>query len=154
MVVLVVLACVAAGTGFWKYGMTGDEPRRPQQPETRLDLPHVVRTVRHVEPYTYLELMDAPGSSYWVAAPRTEVRVGDQVVYSGSHEMRNFHSASLGVTFERILFVDLIHALTPEGTIVAGSDASRLAPLRPEVADLTEMAAPDYDPRSEPPQGP
>lgn len=152
-VIFALLACATAATAFWKYGAADDEPRAAR-PAKKLDLPHVVRTVRHVEKYTYLELMDAPGSSYWVAAPHTEIQVGDQVVYSGTHEMRDFHSPSLGVTFDRILFVDLVHALTHHGKIVAGSDATRDAPLRPELAELGELVAPDFDPRHEPREAP
>ena len=93
--------------------------------------------------------MDAPDSSYWIAAPTVAAEVGDRVIYSGAHEMKNFDSKALGVKFDTILFVDLVHALAPDGTIRAGSDASRTAELRPEAAMLRDGPAPDFDPREE-----
>jgi len=149
-IVVAVLVCVMAATAYLRFGTQQKTPRQPSVP-AKLDPPHVVRTVKHVDKYTYLELMDAPDSSYWIAAPHIEIHVGDQVAYSGAHEMRNFHSPSLGVTFDRILFVDLVHALTADGRIVAGSDNSHQAPLRPEAAGLSDTAAPDFDPRQAPP---
>lgn len=152
-VILAILVCVTAGTAYVRFS-SKREASQPPPAAQKLDLPHVVRTVKHVDKYTYLELMDAPDSSYWIAAPRIDVQVGDQVAYSGTHEMRNFHSPTLGVTFDRILFVDLVHAITAEGRVVAGSDDSRQAPLRPEAAVLSDSVAPDFDPRQEPPAMP
>ncbi len=149
-VVLFVLACTTVATAFWRYGRQ-DERAAPRPVSTaKLELPHVVRSVRQVENYTYLELMDAPDSTYWIASPQVAAEVGDQVVYSGVHPMKQFHSRALGVTFDQILFVDLVHAIGPEGTIRAGSDHSRAAPLRPEAEPLADGAAPEFDPRDGP----
>jgi len=152
-VILAVLLCVTAATAYVRFGTSDQTPRQPPAVH-KLDPPHVVRTVKHVDKYTYLELMDAPDSSYWIAAPHIDVQVGDQVAYSGAHEMRNFHSPTLGVTFDRILFVDLVHAITADGRIVAGSDDSHQAPLRPEAAALSDSVAPEFDPREPPPATP
>jgi hypothetical protein len=151
-VILAILVCVTAGTAYVRFN--SQELPRPTPAAQKLDPPHVVRTVKHVDKYTYLELMDAPDSSYWIAGPHIEVQVGDQVAYSGTHEMRNFHSPTLGVTFDRILFVDLVHAITADGRVVAGSDHSHQAPLRPEAAVLSDSVAPDFDPRQAPPAKP
>ncbi len=151
MFVLAILACTTVATAFWRYARAPEEGRTSPAVQTKLELPHVVRSIHQVDNYTYLELMDSPDSSYWIASPRVAAEVGDQVFYHTGQEMQDFESRGLGVTFERILFVDLVHAVSPEGDVRAGSDHSRAAPLRREAAALGDSFAPDFDPRHDAP---
>ncbi|GAB4348628.1 MAG: hypothetical protein Kow006_09520 [Gammaproteobacteria bacterium] len=54
--------------------------------------------------YSYLEVQ-VNGGKEWLAAPQTNVKVGDQVSWSGGSAMTNFSSKSLDRTFDKILFV-------------------------------------------------
>jgi len=53
--------------------------------------------------YLYLEIKSATGN-VWVAAPMADIKVGDQVEWSGASLMRNFSSKSLGRSFAEIYF--------------------------------------------------
>ncbi len=55
--------------------------------------------------YTYAKI-EAGGDTYWVAAPRTAVKVGDRVEHPQGAVMRQFESKTLKRTFDSILFVD------------------------------------------------
>lgn len=50
------------------------------------------------------------GSSIWLAAPETTIRVGQSVRWSGGAPMRNFTSRSLNRSFDEILFVGAVHS--------------------------------------------
>ena len=54
--------------------------------------------------YTYV-LVAAGDTSLWLAAPETEVAVGNTVVWSGGMRMPNFNSRSLNRTFEELYMV-------------------------------------------------
>ena len=51
--------------------------------------------------YVYIKL----DNGQWIAANTFPVSKGDEIQYSGSMEMNNFHSKSLDKTFDSILFV-------------------------------------------------
>tara|TARA_R110002167_G_scaffold12233_5_gene52324 strand:+ start:2050 stop:2967 length:918 start_codon:yes stop_codon:yes gene_type:complete len=53
--------------------------------------------------YSYVEVETNSGNK-WVAAPQTQIAVGDIVSWSGANVMRNFTSSALGQTFDEILF--------------------------------------------------
>jgi len=53
--------------------------------------------------YTYIRIEE---SNTWIATTTTEVSGGNQIVYSGGSEMRDFYSKSLDRTFESIWFVE------------------------------------------------
>ena len=55
--------------------------------------------------YTYVELETESGQIVWLAAPETEVSVGDQVAWPGGARMADFTSTTLNRTFPEILFV-------------------------------------------------
>jgi hypothetical protein len=55
--------------------------------------------------YTYMELSGADGKKFWIAAPTTKVKVGDNVRFNDSMMMTNFASKGLKRTFDTILFV-------------------------------------------------
>ncbi len=54
--------------------------------------------------YTYMEL-ENNGDRFWIAAPTTQVKVGDHIRFVESMVMTNFSSPTLNRTFRRIIFV-------------------------------------------------
>ena len=55
--------------------------------------------------YTYIRLDDGSGKEIWVAVPRTDLRVGEKVLFRGGDMMlENFNSKALNRTFEKIIF--------------------------------------------------
>jgi len=72
--------------------------------------------------YTYAKIK-AGGDTYWVAAPRTAVKVGDRVEHPQGAVMRQFESKTLKRTFDSILFVDRLvvapDKAKPSETVVA-----------------------------------
>ena len=54
--------------------------------------------------YTYLQVTEND-KTYWIAATRMEIEIGETVYFSQAMEMKNFKSESLNRTFESILFV-------------------------------------------------
>lgn len=55
--------------------------------------------------YSYVEVETGAGTIVWLAAPVTEIAVGQRVEWRGASKMTNFSSPSLDRTFEEILFV-------------------------------------------------
>ncbi|MDH5618216.1 MAG: hypothetical protein OEZ11_06210 [Gammaproteobacteria bacterium] len=55
--------------------------------------------------YSYIEVESSAGTIVWLAAPQTDVTVGQQIAWHGASRMTNFSSPSLGRTFPEILFV-------------------------------------------------
>jgi hypothetical protein len=99
--------------------------------------------------YVYLKLKE---QGIWIAANAFAVSEGDQIQYSGSMEMKDFHSTSLDRTFESILFVQnaslvgkdgaAINATTMEGqgskNVQISKSVSVQAPVAGEIATLTD----------------
>lgn len=55
--------------------------------------------------YSYVEVETSTGTTVWLAAPSTELEVGQVIEWQGASKMTNFSSPSLGKTFPEILFV-------------------------------------------------
>src|SRR5262249_13955104 len=66
--------------------------------------------------YTYV-LVDSGAKKIWAAAPQFPVAVGDQVVVPEEMPMRDYHSKTLGRTFDLVYFVSEVQ--------VAGGQAAR-----------------------------
>lgn len=54
--------------------------------------------------YSYIEVTGSKGN-VWLAAPMTQVKVGEKIRYETGSEMRNFTSRALNRTFPSIFFV-------------------------------------------------
>lgn len=54
--------------------------------------------------YTYMELKNGD-KVFWIAAPTTQVKVGEHIRFVESMVMNNFSSKTLNRTFNRIIFV-------------------------------------------------
>lgn len=64
-----------------------------------------VKEVLNANAYTYL-LVTESEKEYWIAIPKTEVKVGKTYTYEGGMEMKKFESKDLKRTFDSVLFVE------------------------------------------------
>ena len=83
--------------------------------------------------YTYIEV-DEKGKKLWVAVMETEVKIGDTVEFPDSAPMENFHSKSLGRTFDRIIFSPVIR-INGKTQAVAAVPGTLQGPGAPEGAN-------------------
>ncbi len=74
--------------------------------------------------YTYARV-ETGGEEIWVAGPPSELEIGSEVTLSGAMGMENFTAASLGRTFDRILFVNGFGS-----SASGGAQARPLAPVQ------------------------
>lgn len=63
-----------------------------------------VMTVEHGGGYTYLEIKEQTGKTFWVAVSAAEVKVGDYVRFQMELTTKNFKSKALKRTFEELMF--------------------------------------------------
>jgi hypothetical protein len=66
-----------------------------------------VLEVLDVSNYTYVRV-DTGQEELWLAGPKVQIKVGDRIIFLPGMLMRNFHSKTLGRTFDRVYFVDRI----------------------------------------------
>jgi hypothetical protein len=65
----------------------------------------IVKEVLNANAYTYL-LVTEDAKEYWIAVPKTDVKVGKTYSYEGGMEMKKFESKDLKRTFDSVLFVE------------------------------------------------
>jgi hypothetical protein len=65
----------------------------------------IVKEVLNANAYTYL-LVNESEKEYWIAIPKSEVKVGKTYAYEGGMEMKKFESKDLKRTFDSVLFVE------------------------------------------------
>ena len=70
--------------------------------------------------YTYARV-EADGEEIWVAGPVTALEPGAQISLAGAMGMQNFTAASLGRTFESILFVNAFAGPAPAAAGQSGT---------------------------------
>ncbi len=78
-------------------------------PPSEAELNHqgkVLQTIPSNE-YVYIEVT-SEGRNRWLAAPATELKVGDSIRFPDGTVMTNFYSKRLNRTFEEVLFVGRI----------------------------------------------
>jgi hypothetical protein len=71
-----------------------------------------VKETMNAAGYTYA-LVEADGTSIWLAGPETVLSIGQSVVWNGGMAMTGFHSNTLDRTFETIYFVEDIKPSHP-----------------------------------------
>lgn len=64
-----------------------------------------VKEVLNANAYTYL-LVNEGEKEYWIAVPKTEIKVGKSYTFEGGMEMKKFESKDLKRTFDSVLFVE------------------------------------------------
>ncbi|NLP57967.1 hypothetical protein [Lutibacter sp. B1] len=67
----------------------------------------VVNEFKDADMYTYINVTEE-GKNYWMAIPKTEVKIGDIYYYDGGMVMKNFESKQFNKTFETITFADAV----------------------------------------------
>lgn len=71
--------------------------------------------------YTYVKL-EAGGAVIWAAGPQTTINVGDVLELPAGMPMKDFHSGSLGRTFEMIYFVESFKLRQANGRLLRVRD--------------------------------
>jgi hypothetical protein len=77
-----------------------------------LEFQGLVKETMNSAGYTYA-LVEADGTTIWLAAPEMAVAVGQIVRWNGGMAMKDFHSPSLNRTFETIYFVEGFTVVPP-----------------------------------------
>ncbi len=103
LVLTILVVCMAGIVACKK----SEQPKQTKQ--SLKELPagvHAVKVLDRIDAssYSYIEVSEN-GNSYWIAAPQIKASKGDELYYSQSMEMKNFHSKTLDRTFDKILFV-------------------------------------------------
>lgn len=83
-----------------------------------------VKEVLNANAYTYL-LVTEGEKEYWMAIPKTEVKVGKTYTYEGGMEMKKFESKDLKRTFESVFFVEGLTDPNPPAATEATSEAPK-----------------------------
>ena len=74
-----------------------------------------VKEVLNANAYTYL-LVKEGEKEFWIAVPKSDVKVGKTYTYEGGMEMKKFESKDLKRTFESVFFVEGL--VDPEASVV------------------------------------
>jgi hypothetical protein len=91
-----------------------------------------VKEVLNANAYTYL-LVTEGEKEFWIAIPKTDVKVGKTYTYEGGMEMKKFESKDLKRTFDSVLFVEGIIDPNPPA-------ATETATTLPKVTTSTELS--------------
>lgn len=79
----------------------------------------VVEEVLHTEKYSYLSVSEGE-DTYWIAIPKSEVAVGDNLIYRGGLKKQNFLSKEYNRVFETLYLVSDIRKMGSQGSAMAG----------------------------------
>lgn len=79
----------------------------------------VVEEVLHTEKYSYLSVNEGE-ETYWIAIPKSEVAVGDQLIYRGGLKKQNFLSKEYNRVFETLYLVSDIRKMGAQGASTEG----------------------------------
>ncbi|UJP05213.1 MAG: hypothetical protein LZF61_10335 [Nitrosomonas sp.] len=100
---IVLVACLCAHS--MQVMAIHHEPKKEQgSTEKMSDNEGVVVSTIDSGGYTYMELENS-GRQFWIAAPSTQVKVGDHIRFFESMVMTNFTSKTLNRTFGTLIFV-------------------------------------------------
>jgi hypothetical protein len=87
-----------------------------------------VKEVLNANAYTYL-LVTEGEKEFWIAVPKSDVKVGKTYTYEGGMEMKKFESKDLKRTFDSVFFVEgLIDPDAPAVTKTAAINSKDLIP--------------------------
>lgn len=96
--------------------------------------------VLHVKDYSYIKV-DEYGTEKWLAAPLTDVKIGNTYYYKGAMEMKNFESKELQKTFETLYFIEKLSD-NPDNTSVHSTlpkkEVEEIKSQLPEVIEPVE----------------
>lgn len=100
-----VLALVVGCNNDAKEGQSSSEA--PQVVAEATGISGAVTETMDASGYTYVSV-DTGSEMLWIAGPKTQVKVGDEVFIPEGSPINNFESKTLGRTFETILFASSI----------------------------------------------
>lgn len=93
-----------------------------------------VKEVLNANAYTYL-LVTEGEKEFWIAVPKSDVKVGKTYTYEGGMEMKKFESKDLKRTFDSVFFVEgLIDPDAPAATETAINPKN----IIPDTAELSK----------------
>ena len=125
---------------------TAAQSAHAQQMPAQQAAAHTATVVETVDAagYTYVNV-DENGQTYWIAGPKTTVKVGDTISYVEQMWMENFPSKSLNKTFDRLMFVATIvpagaGAATQASAAKGGSDCSNCDTHKKQAAEQAAAA--------------
>ncbi len=70
--------------------------------------------IEHGGAYSYLEIKEKTGETFWIAAERLDAKVGDTIRFKNEMVAKDFKSKSLNRTFPEIMFVSNVQYKVPE----------------------------------------
>ena len=76
----------------------------------------IVKEILNANEYTYLRVSEGE-KEFWMAIPKTDVKVGKTYTYEGGMEMKKFESKDLKRTFDSVFFVEKITDPTATASI-------------------------------------
>ena len=91
-----------------------------------------VKEVLNANAYTYLLVTEAE-KEFWIAVPKTDIKVGKTYTYEGGMEMKKFESKDLKRTFDSVFFVE-------ELTDPNAPARTEAAETLPKVASSTQLS--------------
>lgn len=98
-----------ADFGFWgdesDIKTYNDKLEARKHAQSKLPNEGKVKTVLQAQAYTYIEVITPQLKSEWLAGPKIDIQVGQQIRYSTGVIMSGFFSKELQRTFNQILFV-------------------------------------------------
>lgn len=71
-----------------------------------------VKAVEHASMYSYIQVVNEQGAM-WLAGPRTDLKLNDEIRFSKGVSMSNFYSKELQRAFPHVLFVSKIEKQQP-----------------------------------------
>lgn len=86
----------------------------------------VVQEVLQVTQYTYARVL-VDGKEVWLAGPKSELKKGERVNFSGGMEMKNFKSKELDRTFDSIFFINSFADQPEAADMAAMAEAGTMA---------------------------
>lgn len=103
---------------FWPYSLNDADAAQPTATQSKAKQSPAanpaggggsgkVLEVQNVSSYTYAHV-DTGKEKIWLAGPKTNLKVGDQVTFPAGMPMKNFKSKSLQRTFDVVYFVGRI----------------------------------------------
>ncbi|MEN8135154.1 MAG: hypothetical protein ABFS18_06400 [Thermodesulfobacteriota bacterium] len=137
-----VLALIVGCNNDGKEAQTTGEP--PQVVTAAAGISGTIAETMDASGYTYVSV-DTGTETVWVAGPKTQVKVGDEVFISDGSPINNFESKTLGRTFETILFASSISVAGAEAPFAGaeGSADKTAAPAPVVVTDFSGLAKPE-----------
>ena len=108
---------------------TNNAPMSLQTPEGADQTPSsgkihegIIQETIDVKDYTYIRFKDQQGLEHWAAVLKGKFDSGKKIVITESIVMKDFHSPTLGKTFDSIVFGNVANGDTPSPGPVAQPD--------------------------------